>query len=277
MLWQCSYALAAFLGSTPPFLGYGIGDIGKVYGLLRPAFQRGPSGIGQDINSALSAVEPAINIVQQDLRCVGNLGLEIAHAPRSLRQRRGAGQRLLAIGRHDRRPRAPAQRRIALATLMFGDKARSLPGVAVRTCGGWFDNHLDIAGVGDREHAKAEPSAEIAVACIAFAALAARRHFGGEPDLVASAGAIHPLQHEFKIERELQFADDDDRRFVPAERNQVAAADFAFDGEAEAFEEVFDGQIERRFQAMSPAPRTAGEAESRDTYRSVYSSWPSLS
>ena len=136
---------------------------------------------------------------------------------------------------------------------------------------------MDLAGLGDAEHAEAKLAAQIAKAGVALAPLAAARKPRGEPDLVASAGAIHPLQHEFKIERELQFADDDDRRIVRAQPNEVAAADFAFDGEAEAFEEAFDGQIERRFQAMSPARRKAGEAESRDKRHSVYSSWPGLS
>jgi hypothetical protein len=129
---------------------------------------------------------------------------------------------------------------------------------------------MNLACLGDAEHAEAEPAAQIAKARVALAALAAERKTRGEPDLVAGAGAIDALQHEFEVERELQFADDDDRRFVPAERNQVAAADFAFDGEAEAFEEAFDGQIKRRFQDRSPARRAAGGAESRDTCRSVY-------
>ena len=55
--------------------------------LLRPALQRGVSGIGQHIDAAFGAVEPAIDIVQQDFRGVGNLRLEVAHPPRPPRQR----------------------------------------------------------------------------------------------------------------------------------------------------------------------------------------------
>src|ERR1700682_1645985 len=46
------------------------------------------------------------------------------------------------------------------------------------------------AGWGDREHAEAEPAAEIAIARVALTPLAAYGHFGGEPDLVAGAGAV---------------------------------------------------------------------------------------
>ena len=113
---------------------------------------------------------------------------------------------------------------------------------------GRLDDHLDVAGVGDGEHAKTEPAAEIAIARIAFAALAARGQFGGQPDLVAGGGAIDRLQDQFEIEGELQFADHHDRRIVAAQRHQIAAADFALDREAELFEEAFDGQIKRGFQ-----------------------------
>src|SRR5260370_5856799 len=90
-----------------------IGGARKIYRLLRPTFQCGMSGIGQHINAPFGAIEPAINVVLQDFRGVGNLGLEIAHTPWPPRQRRRAGQRLLAIGRHDRRARAASERRIA--------------------------------------------------------------------------------------------------------------------------------------------------------------------
>src|SRR3954453_24063392 len=44
----------------------------KSYRLLRPPLQRAMSGIGQHINAALGAVEPAINIVQQNFARVRN-------------------------------------------------------------------------------------------------------------------------------------------------------------------------------------------------------------
>ena len=98
------------------------------------------------------------------------------------------------------------------------------------------------------EHAEAEPAAEIAIARVALAALAARRQFGRKPNLVGGAGAIDRLQDQFEVEGQLQFADHHDRRIVAAERHEIAAADLALDGKAELFEEAFDGQIKRGFQ-----------------------------
>ena len=111
--------------------------------------------------------------------------------------------------------------------------------------------HLDVAGIGHREHAETEPAAQIAIARVALASLAARRHFCRQPDLVGGAGAIDRLQDQFQIEGKLQFADHHDRRIVAAERHQIAAADLALDREAELFEEAFDGQIKRGFQGGS--------------------------
>src|SRR5260370_24570103 len=112
---------------------------------------------------------------------------------------------------------------------MFGDQARALFGIAARGCRGRLDDHLDIAGAGDREHAEAEPAAEIAIARVALASLAAHGHFGGKPDLVAGTGAVDRLQKQLKIEGELEFANHDDWRLVAAERHEVAAAGFALD------------------------------------------------
>src|ERR1700737_2253593 len=44
---------------------------GKADGLLRPALQRGMSGFGQQIDAALGAVEPAIDVVLQNFGGVG--------------------------------------------------------------------------------------------------------------------------------------------------------------------------------------------------------------
>src|SRR5437763_1681824 len=95
----------------------------KICRLLWPAFQRCTSGIRQDINTALGAVEPPIDVMQQDFWGVRNLRLEIAHPTRTLRERRSTSQRLLAIGRHDRRAGTATHRRIAYAPAMFCDKA----------------------------------------------------------------------------------------------------------------------------------------------------------
>src|SRR5438309_7311459 len=56
-----------------------VGRIGQFTQLLRPALQRGASGVGEQVDSALGPIEPAIDIVQQDFRCVGNFRLEVAH------------------------------------------------------------------------------------------------------------------------------------------------------------------------------------------------------
>src|SRR6185437_4298995 len=52
----------------------------------------------------------------------------------------------------------------------------------------------------------------------------------------------------FKIEGELQFADDHDRGFAAAERHEVATADLALDRKAELLEKSLDRQIECGFQ-----------------------------
>src|SRR6478735_4467674 len=54
----------------------------EVQRLLRPALQRGMSGVGQHIDAALGAVEPAIDIVQQDLSGVGDIDPQVLHAAR---------------------------------------------------------------------------------------------------------------------------------------------------------------------------------------------------
>ena len=130
--------------------------------------------------------------------------------------------------------------------------ARQPAANASSDCGGGcrrgLDDHLDVAGIGDRQHAETEPAAEIAIARVALAALAAGGQPGREPDFVGGGGAIDRLQHQFEIEGKLEFADHHDRRIVAAERHEVAAADLALDREAELFEEAFDGKIKRGFQ-----------------------------
>ena len=59
------------------------------------------------------------------------------------------------------------------------------------------------------------------------------------------------MQDEFEIEGQLEFADHDDRRVVALQRQQIAASDFAFDDEAESFEEGLDRLIEQCFQNRS--------------------------
>ena len=54
--------------------------------LLRPALQRGAARIRQLIDTAFGAVEPAIDIVQQDLAGIGTVLAQIPHLLRSGRQ-----------------------------------------------------------------------------------------------------------------------------------------------------------------------------------------------
>ena len=60
------------------------------------------------------------------------------------------------------------------------------------------------------------------------------------------------MQDELEIEGQFGFADHYDRRVVALQRQQIAASDFAFDNEAEPFEEGLDGLIEQCFQNRSP-------------------------
>ena len=60
----------------------GIAGGGQIQRLLRPAFQCGISGIGQHVDAALGAVEPAIDIMQQDFSGIGNVSPQILDAPR---------------------------------------------------------------------------------------------------------------------------------------------------------------------------------------------------
>src|SRR6185437_17125445 len=101
------------------------------------------------------------------------------------------------------------------------------------TRGRRLDQHLDVAASGDTEHAEAEPAAQIAVARVAFASLAAGRHLGSEPHLVAGRGTVDTLQNQLQIEGQLELADHDDRRIMSLEGHQIATADFALDGKAE--------------------------------------------
>jgi hypothetical protein len=78
------------------------------------------------------------------------------------------------------------------------------------------------------------------------------RNSSGEPNFVTCDGAIHSLQDELEIEGQLKFTDHDDRRIVAPQRQQIAASDFTFDNETEAFQEGLDRPIEQRLQNRSP-------------------------
>src|SRR5436190_6916368 len=168
--------------------------------LLRPALQRGAAGVRQLVHAAFGAIEPAIDIMQEDLSGIGNLYAQVAHALRAIRQRRCARQRLLAIGGHDGCARAAADGGIADAFPVLGDEARALLWIAAWRGRRRLDDHLDIAAAGDGQHAETEPPAQITITRVALATLALRREFCGKPHLICGGGAIDRLQDQFEIE-----------------------------------------------------------------------------
>ena len=85
---------------------------------------------------------------------------------------RGAGQRLLPIGGHDRCARAAARRRVATPTPVLVDESRSASRVSPGCRRGRTDDDFHLAGFRDAEHSEAESPAEIAEADVALASLA---------------------------------------------------------------------------------------------------------
>src|SRR4029453_2828774 len=122
--------------------------------------------------------------------------------------------------------------------------------IAARTPRHGLDQHLNAAARRHAEKAEAQQPAKFAHARIALAA-AAPRAAHGKPDLIASRRPIDALQHKLEIEAELQFTDDDERRFLAADRDEIAATDFALHLEAETLEEALHPGVERRV----PAPK----------------------
>src|SRR5258708_38320114 len=125
---------------------------------------------------------------------------------------------------------------------MFGNEARACLRLAARRCRRRLHQYLNLAAVGDPEHTEAEAPAEIAIARIALAPLAARRHFCSDPDFVAGRCAVDRLQNQFEIECELELANHNHGRIAGAQANKIAAANLALHGEAELLEEAFDGK-----------------------------------
>src|SRR5262249_24283929 len=188
----------------------------------------------------------------------------------------GAGGGLLAVGGHDRRLRASAEDGIAETPPMFVDEARAAPSIAARTPRPGLDQHLDTSARRHAEKAEAQQPAKFAHARIALAS-AAPGAAHGKPDLIASRRPIDALQDKVEIEAELQFTDDDERRFLAADRDEIAAADFALHLEAEALEEALHREVERRLPRRKlrplrwltwhgcPSTRTTGFARARQS------------
>jgi hypothetical protein len=73
-----------------------------------------------------------------------------------------------------------------------------------------------------------------------------------EPNFVACASPIYPLQNELEVEGLLKFANHDDGWIITPQRQQIAATDLTFDNEAEPFEKGLNRPIEQRLQNGSP-------------------------
>jgi hypothetical protein len=222
---------------------------------LRPAGQCLSPCVGQRVNTAVGTSEPAIDIAQQNFSRIGRQRPQIARALGPIRQKRGAGKRPLPVRRHDRRARATADCRIALTPAMFLHEPRPAPLIFARHWRRGADDHRDLAGLRHPKHAETQAATEIAETRIAFASLSSRRDAGGQPNLIAGGGPIDRLQNEFEIEAEFHLADDNERYSITSERDEIAASDLAFDGEAETFEKPFDGQVKRCFQGEVSAMR----------------------
>jgi hypothetical protein len=111
--------------------------------------------------------------------------------------------------------------------------------------GGVDENVYSVAGRADGEETEAEKTAQTVHAAVAVAASA--RGGDGEPHLVGGAHAVGGLQEEFEGEAEFHFDDGQGQGVAGADGDDVAAADFAFDGEAGGFQEAFDGWVEGGF------------------------------
>ena len=200
----------------------------------------------------LDGDEPPINVAAQDFRSVWYVRLKVPGTSRALRQRGGASEGALAISRHDRFPRSSAFNRIAASKAMLFDETGSAARIPARYRPSGAHQHLNVAIRPHPEHTEPEPSAKVAKPRVVFTPLCARRKPSGEPNFVARASAIDPLQNEFEVEGQLKLADHDDRRIIAPQRQQIAASDLTFDNKAEPFEEGLDRPIEQRLQNGSP-------------------------
>src|SRR5262245_26166316 len=213
-----------------------LGDRGRKVHL--PERQCRPTRVRERVEAALHSDEPAIDVSQQNLRCIRCGVLEVARPRRPVPQRRRAGQRLLPIGRHYRLARAAANGGIAVSPPVLLDDAGPPLAIAPRTPGDRLNQYIHIASGRHAEQAEAEQAAKLAHARIVLAAATASRGTHRKPDLVARSGAVHGLQDEIEREGEFQLADHHGGGLLAIERDQVAAAHLAFHLEPELFEEA---------------------------------------
>src|SRR5262249_21690006 len=127
------------------------------------------------------------------------------------------------------------------------------PRIAARPPRAGLDQHLEVTRRRDAEKSKTQQPAKLAHARITRAA-AATRHAHSKPDLIADGAAIDTLQQELEIQAELQLTNNDERRLLAADGNEIAAADFAFDVEAETLEEALHREVKGGFPFRWPLP-----------------------
>src|SRR2546423_15515230 len=125
---------------------------------------------------------------------------------------------------------------------MFIDEARSAFRITAGTPRAGLDQYLDAICCRHAEKSEAQEPAKLAHARIALAASPCRGA-DGKPDFIAGRRPIDPLKNEFKIEAELQLADDDNGRLIAAERHEIATADLALHVETEGLEEALHGGV----------------------------------
>src|SRR3954463_16533252 len=92
-----------------------------------PPHERRLAALRERIDAALDPDEPAVNVAEKDLRRIRCVRFEVAWPGRFQRQRRRTRQGLLAVGRHDRLPRAASRCRVAAAPAVLFDN----PGAAL--------------------------------------------------------------------------------------------------------------------------------------------------
>ena len=209
-----------------------------------PTHERRPSDLRQGVDTALDPDEPAIHVPLQDFRRVGHAHFQFTEAPGPYGQGRRTGQRLLAIGRHDRLARNAACDGITLTPPVFGNDRGPAPRITPRPPGHRLDDDVDLARSGHCQKPEAKETTKLLDASVTLATATATRGAHGQPNFIAGRRSIDRLQDKIKREGQFQLADDDGDRFAFPKRHQITAADLAFDVEAEPSEEALDRKIE---------------------------------
>ena len=140
--------------------------------------------------------------------------------------------------------------RISLASRVLPEQESHAPRVLPWTVWNRIDEHLDVTAPsgGDRHQTQPQPPAQLPdVGAIDEGTGCAPRWraSNGEVHAVGQRKPIDALEHERKIEGELQF--DDHGRLVAPRPDDVAAANLGLDVVALPFEKRFDSRIEIGF------------------------------